>query len=178
MFSKFADWLIARAERTPYFHLKNRDGTPYMDRFWLVPYAYVPDSKQPDGCGPVSFWRQPFTWLLQRFDIAARVHVIRSSDDTARGFHDHPWPYLTVILRGGYIEVTPQWKDGIYSGDRRRWYGPGSILFRPAQSFHRLEVVGMIGPATTLFITFKYRQRWGFMPQPERNKVYYRDAFK
>jgi hypothetical protein len=139
-FTWLADRLIARAKKTPYFHLPG-----YMNRWWLLPYAK---------------WRP-----------AARIHEILSSDDD-RAFHDHPWPYITLILKNGYFEVKPVFKDGIYQGDTRTWYGPGSILFRRARSWHRLELKDG-QPATTLFVTFRYQQRWGFMPQPTMNKIDY-----
>lgn len=111
----------------------------YMERFWLLPYAK---------------WRP-----------SARIHHILRSDDD-RAFHDHPWPYLTVILRGGYFEVKPVYdKSGIYVGDSRKWYGPRSILFRRACSWHRLELPEG-KTAWTLFITGRYVRKWGFMPNP------------
>ncbi|MFJ1257876.1 hypothetical protein [Cupriavidus sp. CuC1] len=121
----------------------------YMERYWLIPY--------------------------NRFAPAARIHHILRSDDD-RAFHDHPWPYVTVILRGGYTEVTPVYDaSGLYQGEARKWHGPGSILFRRAKSWHRLEVPEG-KTAWTLFITGKYQQRWGFMPNPA-GKVYYQDYF-
>lgn len=141
--TRIADWIIARAKRTPYHHLQG-----YMNRWWLIPYG-------------------------TRWSPAIRVHEILRSDDD-RAFHDHPWNYLTVVLKGGYFEVRPVFKDGIYRGDKRTWCGPGSVLFRRATDWHRLEVPeGTV--ATTLFTTFAYRQQWGFMPQPAQNKVYYRE---
>lgn len=139
---KFVDWLIARAKRTPYFHLGG-----YMNRWWLLPYTW---------------WRP-----------AARIHEILRSDDD-RAFHDHPWPYMTIILRGGYFEVRPTYDEsGLFTGITRRWYGPGSVLFRRAKSWHRLEVpCGTI--ATTLFITGRMSQKWGFQTTPVP-KLYHRD---
>jgi len=189
VFDKIANWLIARAKKTPYFHLPS-----YMNRWWLVPYrAQANDSQYKTGTYNAVWYREPFKWLLQRFDIAIRVHEILTSDDRDRGFHDHPWPYITIILKGGYIEVTPIYVDGIYTGERRKYYAPGSILFRRAQSWHSLELPyatspldgdvmpnGRGGwqeePCTTLFITFKYVQKWGFLVEP-RGKQYYRDVF-
>ncbi len=151
--------LISTAVKTPYFHLKHSDGRHYMDRFWVVPYD---DANQGEGTGPVSFFKRPFAWLLQKLDVAARVHHIISSDDD-RAHHDHPWPYVTVVLGGGYWEKKPVYdSEGVYLGDSRIWYGPGSIMFRSAESWHRLEVPeGQT--AWTLFITGKYVQKWGFL---------------
>lgn len=136
------DWLIRWAMRTPYRHIPG-----YMERYWILPYKrFVP--------------------------IAARLHHILRSDDD-RAFHDHPWPYLTIILRGGYTEVRPVYDtDGIYLGESRQWRGAGTVLFRSAKSWHRLEVPEG-ETAWTLFITGPKRQRWGFMVAPEQ-KVYWR----
>lgn len=142
LFTAVSQWLIDRAYKTPYYHLKG-----YMERYWLIPY--------------------------NRFFVAARIHHILASDDD-RAFHDHPWAYVTIILRGGYYEITPTWdKSGVYTGAKRVWYGTGSVLFRRAASWHRLEVLQ--GEKTvTLFITFKKTRAWGFLPIPDY-KIPYRD---
>jgi len=119
----------------------------YMERWWLIPY--------------------------NRFGFAVRLHHILRSDDD-RAFHDHPWPYLTIILRGGYTEVKPMFdRSGLYLGEARRWFGPGSIIARRARSWHRLEVPPG-ETAWTLFITGPQRQRWGFLAQP-RHKIHWRE---
>lgn len=111
----------------------------YMERYWLISYS--------------------------RFLPSARIHHILRSD-SGRAFHDHPWPYLTIILRGGYHEVKPVYdKSGLYIGDSRRWYGPGSILFRKADSYHRLEIPEG-KTAWTLFVTGRYQRKWGFLANP------------
>jgi hypothetical protein len=167
MQTRIADWIIAKAKKTPYDHL-----TDYMLRYWLVPFPEA-GSASSTGCYKAMWYRNPFVWLCQKLDVAARVHCILRSDD-ARAFHDHPWPYLTIILKGGYYEVRPMYdKSGLYLGDETKWHGPGSILFRPAKSWHRLVILeGQ--PAWTVFITGKYQQRWGFLPQP-KTKISYRD---
>lgn len=111
----------------------------YMERYWLVPYN---------------------KWIP-----SARIHHILSSDD-ARAFHDHPFWFLTIILRGGYFEVRPQYdKSGLYIGECRKWHGPGSILFRRSSAYHRLELPEG-RTAWTLFMTGQYRRKWGFLVQP------------
>lgn len=150
------DWLIERAKRTPYFHL---DG--YMARFWLVPYNTVIERSPgaADGTGPVT-WRRPVAKLLQALGIAARVHHILRSDH-GRDPHDHPWPFVTIILRGGYYEVR---FDADGKAIRSRWHGPGSVLFRRATDLHKL-VLPEGQTAWTLFVTGKKCQTWGFKPE-------------
>jgi hypothetical protein len=134
---------------------------------WIIrlaqrtPYQHIPDYME-------RYWILPYT----RFGLAIRVHHILRSDSD-RVFHDHPWPFITVILRGGYTEVTPIFVDGIYAGERRRDRGPGSILLRRASAWHRLEVATG-KTAWTLFITGPKVQRWGFLTIPEY-KTYWRD---
>lgn len=62
-------------------------------------------------------------------------HFHRSDGDDA--LHDHPWPFTSVILWGGYYEHAVG-QDGII---RRRWYGPGRVLTRPAEFKHRTELL-------------------------------------
>lgn len=152
MFGKIADWLIARSLKTPFIHLPG-----YMNRYWLLPYGWFGAKKG-------------------AMDFAARIHQILRSDD-ARAFHDHPWNYVTIILRNGYWEVRPVFdKSGLFVGETRKWYGPGSVLWRPAKSWHRLEIPSG-SDAWTLFITGSWVQKWGFMVEP-RYKVKHEDYEK
>ncbi len=157
------EWLINYAKRTPYSHI----GT-YMQRWWIVPYRHE--------CA-LKWYRNPFGWLLQQFDIAIRIHEIHKSDN-ARAVHDHPWYYITVILKGGYVEITSERQaDGTYL-ENRKMYTAGDILFRKAEYRHRLEMIdydlhtwlehGEPEVTTTLFITFKKTNDWGFFPKPNK----------
>jgi hypothetical protein len=168
------DWLINRAKRTPYYDLPG-----YMERYWLVPYSKRIRRSLPrrrdgfveivtDGTGPVGGFR-PIARLLQRFDIAVRIHHILRSD-RGRDPHDHPWPFITVILRGGYFETL---YDDEGFAQCTKWHGAGSILFRRAEQLHRL----MLAPgetAWTLFITGrKTPGSWGFKPVGEPKIPHY-----
>ena len=70
--------------------------------------------------------------------------------DIDRCLHDHPWPFISVVLKGGYWEVM---SDGYH------WRRPGSILWRPAKTAHRIEC----GPGTWSLVVVGRRVRdWGF----------------
>ena len=91
-------------------------------------------------------------WIIprnKRFNIY--LHCIARDDDD-RALHDHPWWNVSVILRGAYREHMP--------GGASRILRPGRIVWRPATSLHRLEVVH--GPVWTLFITGPRVREWGF----------------
>lgn len=76
--------------------------------------------------------------------------IVRSDDD--RALHDHPWWSLSIILAGGYLEVTPK---GSF------WRDPLDLVLRRATAAHRL-VVGNSHPCWTLFITGPRIREWGF----------------
>jgi hypothetical protein len=154
LFTRFGDWVIARAQRTPYFHL---DG--YMERYWLFRIGRFGQSDNQIGS------QEP------RALLAARVHHILRGD-AGRHFHDHPWSFIALRLRGGYTEVRPVFdRTGRQIGETRRYHGPGTLSFRRATDWHRLD----LEPGTTvwtLFIMFPLAQRWGFLV--DGLKVYYR----
>lgn len=111
-------------------------------------------------------------WLsLWLFRI--NVHKFHRSDDPYDGLHDHPWPYITHILRGGYVEHMP---DGAH---RRK---VGDTVIARADRLHRVELPKRMNwlpmqdgtseyplreevPAYTLFIMGpSWRPRpWGFL---------------
>jgi hypothetical protein len=59
------------------------------------------------------------------------VHKFLRSDDD-RALHDHPWWFVSLILRGRYDEVTEM-------GVKRRQ--AGSVAYRPAEWRHRVRLV-------------------------------------
>ena len=55
--------------------------------------------------------------------------------------HDHPWPYATLILKGGYWEWLPVFNTlGKKISEHRVWRGPGSFRVCRANSYHRIEL--------------------------------------
>lgn len=124
--------------------------------------------------------------------FSIKYHKILQSDDFCN--HDHPWPFLTIILKGGYFEWTPvTQKDSgecIETGfgadgglEHLHWHKPGSIMYRPADWIHRLQLsdekvlthqeIDINGiqnfydyklvPAHTLVFTGKIVRDWGFI---------------
>jgi hypothetical protein len=88
--------------------------------------------------------------LLKFFGLfSVKLHKIHQSDPS--DLHDHPWPYISIILSGGYFEERKESKI---------WYKPGSILFRKANIPHRLIITDIV---TTLVITGPKFRRWGFV---------------
>jgi hypothetical protein len=82
-------------------------------------------------------------------------HFLRGDVDPEP--HDHPWIFWTFILWGGYYEQT-------WTAEGKAlltWYGPGSLLRRPAAWAHRV-VIPEGKEAWTLVLTGRKVRHWGF----------------
>lgn len=152
--------LIMRALPNPFSHIYGVDGSVYMERFWLVPW---------EAYEKFSWRRDPFKRLLQKLGVAVRVHhIVR--EDRDRHLHNHPWPFLSIVLLGAYVEERPLRGDGEFvtssaepDTELTTCYdrNTGSIAFRSATNRHRIAMLA--GDVWTLFITFGgKRQIWGF----------------
>lgn len=100
-------------------------------------------------------------WLLPRNRITNLYLHLFCRDDDDRALHDHPWWSVSLVLSGGYFEITTA-ADGTHE---RRWYGPGSVRIRSARFAHRIELARRDGqpvPCRTLFATGPTVRQWGF----------------
>lgn len=110
---------------------------PYLERYYLF-------LKERSGF--------PFNIFLHKF--------LKSDPDDV---HDHPWPYFTVILRGGYWEWIPQFdSQGRKITEVAHWRGPGSFRWCSANSYHRIELDPGV-TCWTLFIPGVKQREWGFL---------------
>jgi hypothetical protein len=98
-----------------------------------------------------------YVFLKDRTWFPFNIFVHKFCKGDPGDLHDHPWPYFTLILRGGYYEWIPG-KDG----EIRKWRGPGHFRFCGASSYHRIELVDGITP-WTLFMPGPQQREWGFL---------------
>lgn len=89
-------------------------------------------------------------WILDLGLFSVRLHHFRHSDDP-RAFHDHPWWFITLVLKGSYIDRSPDGDDLLTVG---------SIHFRPALHRHTVVTQG----AWTIVLTGRHSRVWGFWP--------------
>ena len=117
--------------------LDRASSEPYLERYYL----FLKDRN-----------RFPFNVFLHKF--------LKSDPDD---LHDHPWPYATIILKGGYYEWTPVYdKNGRKITEVSRWCGPGHFRVCGANSFHRIELDPDV-TCWTLFMPGPQQREWGFM---------------
>lgn len=108
-------------------------------------------------------------WYLIPRNPALNIYLHQFlRDDYDRALHDHPWWFVSLMLRGAYTEITER------GPIRRR---AGSIAFRPAEWRHRVELDWADGltrrgiPAWTLIVTGRRVRTWGFWCPGELQRV-------
>jgi hypothetical protein len=117
---------------------------PYLTRYYL----FLKDRK----------WF-PFNIFLHNFH--------KSDPDD---LHDHPWPFITIILKGGYWEHTPKGKF---------WRGAGTINWAGSKSLHRVELEPGVD-TWTLFMPGPTVREWGFIDKGiwKRHDQYLAERYK
>lgn len=113
------------------------DNEPYLERYYLFLKERT--------------WF-PFNVFLHKF--------LKSDPDEV---HDHPWPYATLILKGGYWEWIPKINTlGEKWGEYKVWRGPGHFRTCAPESYHRIELEPGVTP-WTLFMPGPKKREWGFL---------------
>ena len=124
------------------------DNQPYLERYYL----FLKDRK--------TF---PFNVFLHKF--------LKGDPDD---IHDHPWPYATLILKGGYYEWTPNFDStGVKISETRHWRRPGHFRICSPNSYHRIELKPGV-TAWTLFMPGPQKREWGFLVD---NKWIHNDSY-
>lgn len=97
-------------------------------------------------------------YILFRFDSWGIFvhHFLRSDHD--RALHDHPWPFIAIILKGGYYELHNQTIDLSETTEKRH---PGNVLLRPAEWRHRV-ILPEGRTSWSLMIVGRRVRWWGF----------------
>lgn len=148
-------------KREPDFYVGDKDN-PYLLRWWIIPR------------------NRYFNIYLHKF----------LRDDEDRALHDHPWKSLSIILKGKYIEHTPNKflnrRTGLieWLPDNTKIFNRFSFIYRGAGYAHRIELIKdthqeaiwtkndysdmhrvihkVAQPVWTLFITGRKIREWGF----------------
>ena len=127
-------WLRTLFSGKPHFIIGSAE-RPYLLRWYLIP-------------------RNPF--------VNVYLHKFLRDDDD-RALHDHPWSFISIMLRGGYEEFTPVSMDEFGWTEIRQ---APSIAYRPATHQHRVVLfkdnAGCPVPCWTIVITGPKCREWGF----------------
>lgn len=96
--------------------------------------------------------------LLKTKWINVYLHQLEAPEWHPVGCHDHPWWFVTVLLKGGYLEKQNGRREK--GGVLKRRY-PGQILYRPASHAH--DVITPYGRSWSLVVTGRKSHSWGFL---------------
>lgn len=104
-----------------------------------------------------------YRWTLARIG-SYRLYLHHFvGDDWSLDMHDHPKRFISIGLKGSYVEETPflpadsEWEK---LGPVRTTYRAPWIRSFPAEHVHRLSVPSK--SCWTLVITLKATRQWGF----------------
>lgn len=99
-------------------------------------------------------------WVVDLRICSLRLHHFYKSDDP-RYKHDHPWWYVTLVLKGGYYD------RGI-EGDKLIL--PGRPQFRRAERSHYVDPLP--GGCWSLVVTGYNKRPWGFWVKGKFKKAH------
>jgi hypothetical protein len=146
MIKAFLNWLDSIGRKRVI--MDRADNEPYFERY----YVFLKDRT-----------RFPFNVFIHKF--------LKSDPDDV---HDHPWPYATLILKGGYYEWVPQFDaNGNMSCEVRKWRGAGHFRICKPTSYHRIELKPGV-TAWTMFMPGPKKREWGFLV---KNKWIHNDTY-
>jgi hypothetical protein len=90
--------------------------------------------------------------IIQTPLFALYLHRMDGPDSRVT-LHDHPWPFLSVILRGGYDELR-NYDDDLVSVER--------LNVKSATDFHTIVRLHRV-PTWTLMFVGRRRRVWGYL---------------
>ena len=137
------DWLKKLVTGQPHIVIPKSDGSQYLRRWYIIP---------------------------RNKKLNVYLHHFLADDDD-RALHDHPWWFITLILKGGYFELTeingklvPKKRPSVFDIGSPYW--KRCLAYRPAEWRHRVvlpvSVWGDSKPCWTIIITGPNVRQWGF----------------
>lgn len=112
----------------------NEDGSPKVDGL---------------PCDDIGYMRRYYLRRVYESWSCQLHHIV--GDDPFDDLHDHPWDFVSVLLSGGYRDIS---RRGAVE------HHAPCIIPRRAEDPHRLELLG--GPVWSLVSTGPVRRRWGY----------------
>lgn len=95
-----------------------------------------------------------YRWDLMRIGKFFGIYLHQFvGNDWTRDLHDHPKRFISIGLKGRYIEETPK--------GQRTYRAPWIRTFPPSH-IHRLQLVSPDEQCWTLVIVFRAVREWGF----------------
>lgn len=138
--------------------MKLRTVKKYRNNWAFMETRQIADAR--DGLGPMLTRHR----LIRVPWFGVFIHEIHRPDFD-RDLHDHPWPFATFILSGGYREVIADVRDAVTSTalglpHKRQAWAWASFHRMPQHKAHYIDRVH--GRLVTLLFVGRRSQDWGF----------------
>lgn len=131
-----------------------RRGEDGRERWALMASYDIPCEQSSDGL------------YLRRLRIIATpwfgvfLHELRGAD-ADRDLHDHPFSFISIILKGGYRELVPIRQEPVFRINMYRHWGRWSVHTMKATDRHRIVSLDQ-NPTWTLLLVGRRKRTWGF----------------
>lgn len=161
---------------------------PYMQRWFIFRAGFINRTMKRLGRWLIDNGTRMDRWTM-RLPSVYLHRFLRSDSD--RHFHDHVGWSISIVLRGGYWEVSPDASYAMIQAHphlvpsyhkKWRWRGPGSITIRRAGDPHYIALGRVVTqdkrgiitgaqaskkafhdiPIWSLWIRGPWRKQWGF----------------
>ena len=119
-------------------------------------------------------WAFMETFRVPHFDLdedsLVRLRVIQTpwfgiyvhrigTPDSRPTLHDHPWNFVSIVLRGGYDEAVPPVSGGDFYAVTRH---VRRVNRKRAEDFHWIDRLDRT-PTWTLMLVGRRRRTWGYL---------------
>lgn len=149
-----ASWCDSVIASRPYNEVIERHSSPFIERWMIGRKIMIPTMVASRSHIPVLGAREDDRTMIPSEVENAYLHRYCRSDH--EDMHCHPWRNGSLVVRGWYVEDTP---DGI------RTRRAGDIVLRAADQRH--AIIDVEPGTLSLFVTAPKEREWGFYPQGE-----------
>jgi hypothetical protein len=100
--------------------------------------------------------------LFQTPWLALYLHDIEQGDEITEALHSHPFPFVSLILRGGYKELTAAPKGNELGPITEQWHNSFSLNVFPRGTKKVHTIVHARPKTKTLVLAGRRRDSWGW----------------
>jgi hypothetical protein len=104
--------------------------------------------------------------IIETSVFSIYIHKIHKADKDPH-LHSHPWNFVTLTLKGSYVEKYLSTDVFGEMQEVERVKKPLSFATANRNYFHKIETI-LDGPVTTLFATFGKQEKWYYLVNDAR----------
>lgn len=93
--------------------------------------------------------------------LSVYIHHVAKSDEE-RDPHDHPWDFISLVLKNGYTEKV--WDSKDRNSFKTFVRNPGKIVYHKVSQFHQLKL-NSEGAWTLVVAGRRKHNLWGYLTE-------------